>query len=144
MEGTFLQSLISERLLQKSRLWHVVLYAEVAAIDLVGWMQSWLPYCSPWESHVQPTVECCNAVVPLCIRPGGDVQVTKVKLAQKQREGIAEARSGRRSPVRPNTAVSCCAGYKCLPGLALKAEQQPNYDILAGPSLGRPFSAWRW
>ena len=27
-------------------------------------------------------------------------QVTKVKLAQKQREGIAEARSGRRSPVR--------------------------------------------
>ncbi len=27
-------------------------------------------------------------------------QVTKVKLAQKQKEGIAEARSGRRTPVR--------------------------------------------
>ena len=34
-------------------------------------------------------------------KPGLAVrQVTKVKLAQKQREGIAEARSGRRSPVR--------------------------------------------
>ena len=28
------------------------------------------------------------------------LQVTKVKLAQKQKEGIAEARSGRRSAVR--------------------------------------------
>ena len=27
------------------------------------------------------------------------LQVTKVKLAQKQKEGIAEARSGRRQPV---------------------------------------------
>ncbi len=27
------------------------------------------------------------------------MQVTKVKLAQKQKEGIAEARSGRRQPV---------------------------------------------
>lgn len=27
------------------------------------------------------------------------LQVTKVKLAQKQKEGIAEARSGKRSPV---------------------------------------------
>lgn len=34
---------------------------------------------------------------------GAERQVTKVKLAQKQREGIAEARSGRRSPVSDRT-----------------------------------------
>ena len=34
---------------------------------------------------------------------GAERQVTKVKLEQKQREGIAEARSGRRSPVSDRT-----------------------------------------
>jgi hypothetical protein len=35
-------------------------------------------------------------------------QVTKVKLEQKQREGIAEARSGRRSLVRPGLLNEHC------------------------------------
>ena len=38
-------------------------------------------------------------------------QVTKVKLEQKQREGIAEARSGRRGPVR--AAANDVAGTEC-------------------------------
>jgi hypothetical protein len=41
-------------------------------------------------------------------------QVTKVKLEQKQREGIAEARSGRRSLVRPGLLDAACR-LICLP-----------------------------
>jgi uncharacterized membrane protein len=37
-------------------------------------------------------------------------QVTKVKLEQKQKEGIAEARSGRRGPVSSN--ISCGSSAK--------------------------------
>jgi uncharacterized membrane protein len=35
------------------------------------------------------------------------MQVTKVKLEQKRKEGIAEARSGRRSPVHFVTVLRC-------------------------------------
>ena len=37
------------------------------------------------------------------------LQVTKLKLEQKQREGIAEARSGLRGPVSQAELCLCCA-----------------------------------
>lgn len=50
----------------------------------------------------------CDPLVP---RLASWWQVTKLKLKQKQKEGIAEARSGRRSPVSSSAYVPCCATY---------------------------------
>jgi hypothetical protein len=50
--------------------------------------------------------ECCDAIRPTLHDAGGDVQVTKVKMEQKQKEGIAEARSGQRGPVSAGISSS--------------------------------------
>lgn len=50
----------------------------------------------------------CDPLVP---RLASWWQVTKLKLKQKQKEGIAEARSGRRSPVSSSAYVPCSATY---------------------------------
>jgi len=73
-------------------------------------------------THLHASAKACNCRAVLLML--GGVQVTKVKLEQKQKEGIAEARSGRRGPVSaagpdaqlatPNTSLSLPQFSSCI------------------------------
>ena len=72
------------------------------------------------------------------------LQVTKVKLAQKQKEGIAEARSGRRQPVSAFSehrliAVQTLQGMK----LSMRAERYPESSSRNGNQRLLPRKHWR-
>lgn len=67
-----------------------------------------------------------------CLR----VKVTKIKLAQKQKEGIAEARSGRRSP--GSVWGSGIAGTACAAAVFLTGTVSP-WQV--GPKIFRVFDS---
>jgi hypothetical protein len=61
---------------------------------------------------------------------GAARQVTKVRLAQKQREGIAEARSGRRSPVRASRRAAAPLPRTC-PAVIIALPHAPRRSSAA-------------
>ena len=70
------------------------------------------------------------------------LQVTKVKLAQKQKEGIAEARSGRRQPVSAFSEHHFLQCRLCMK-LLMRAEKYSQGSICNGNQRLLPCKQWR-